>query len=414
MKISRAIRYDVALAIRNVIRQSRRSAFGLASVSAGVIALVIASGFFQWNLDAMREDTIRTRIGHIQIAKHGYFKQGLADPFASMIPNDAEVMEQLRANALIERVVPKLMFSGLVSVGERTVSFFGEASDVEAEGSTGGIWKLIQGRVISSNSAGEILVGQGLAKTLGIGVGTQVVLMSNTKQGGVNAVEVNVSGVFATVSKAYDDFAIRMSLPVAQKLLRENKIHKWVVFSKDTLRTPELKAGIVDLTAGRSYDVVQWDETSEADFYNKTVTLFTKQVMVVKVMIAIIIILSISNTLMTSVRERTGEIGTCMALGDRAGAILRRFVVEGAVLGFAGGIIGLVLGALLSALINLVGIPMPPPPGMAIGFTGGILLNATIAFQALAIALLTALFAGIYPAWRASRLSIRDALRHAE
>ena len=67
-----------------------------------------------------------------------------------------------------------------------------------------------------------------------------------------------------------------------------------------------------------------------ADFYNKTVSLFSKQVLVVKIMIAVIIVLSISNTMMTNVRERVSEIGTCMALGDRRSTILRRFLAEGA------------------------------------------------------------------------------------
>ena len=54
----------------------------------------------------------------------------------------------------------------------------------------------------------------------------------------------------------------------------------------------------------RQLDLVPWYETSVADFYNKTVSLFSKQVLVVKIMIGVIIVLSISNTMMTNVRER--------------------------------------------------------------------------------------------------------------
>ena len=57
-------------------------------------------------------------------------------------------------------------------------------------------------------------------------------------------------------------------------------------------------------------------------------------------MIALIIILSISSTMMSNVRDRLGEIGTCMALGDSRRTVLRRFLVEGAVLGFFGGVAG--------------------------------------------------------------------------
>ena len=61
---------------------------------------------------------------------------------------------------------------------------------------------------------------------------------------------------------------------------------------------------------GQDLQLTPWHETSAADFYNKTVSLFSKQVLVVKLMIAFIIVLSISNTMMTNVRDRTGEIGT--------------------------------------------------------------------------------------------------------
>jgi putative ABC transport system permease protein len=159
--------------------------------------------------------------------------------------------------------------------------------------------------------------------------------------------------------------------------------------------------------------VVPWYETPVADFYNKTVSLFSKQVFVVKLMIAIIIVLSISNTMMTNVRERVGEIGTCMALGDRRRTILRRFLAEGAVLGLAGGLIGIAGGIALARLISWIGIPMPPPPGVTSSFIAGILVTPPLVLEALILSVATAFLAGAYPAWKASRMSIHDALRQA-
>jgi len=124
-------------------------------------------------------------------------------------------------------------------------------------------------------------------------------------------------------------------------------------------------------------------------------------------------VLSIANTMMTNVRERVGEIGTCMALGDRRTTILRRFLAEGAVLGLLGGAVGVVAGTGLAQLISWIGIPMPPPPGMASGFASGILVTPKLVVHALALSVFTAFIAGIYPSWRASRMPIHDALRHA-
>ena len=161
-------------------------------------------------------------------------------------------------------------------------------------------------------------------------------------------------------------------------------------------------------------EVVPWYDTSVADFYKKTVSLFAKQVLILKIMIAVIVVLSISNTMMTSVRERVSEIGTCMALGDRRATILRRFMAEGAITGLFGGVFGAVLGVGLARLITWIGIPMPPAPGTTTGYVAGILITPMLLLDAISLSVVTALLAGVYPAWRASRLRIVDALRHAQ
>ena len=129
--------------------------------------------------------------------------------------------------------------------------------------------------------------------------------------------------------------------------------------------------------------------------------------------IAVIIVLSISNTMMMNVLERTSEIGTRLAMGSTTRQILRQFIYEGLTIGLIGGTLGLTLGGLLASLISYIGIPMPPPPGMSQGYSGEILITGTLAINAFMLALGTTLLASIYPAWKASRLEIVDALRHS-
>jgi len=126
-----------------------------------------------------------------------------------------------------------------------------------------------------------------------------------------------------------------------------------------------------------------------------------------------IIVLSISNTLSMSVMERVSEIGTCMALGLTRSRILRIFVSEGLMLGVVGGGLGVVLGCLLAVGISAVGIPLPPPPGMEEGFDGQIMLTFDIVIQAMLVAVISSFVSSLYPAWRASRMNIVDALRQS-
>jgi len=72
-----------------------------------------------------------------------------------------------------------------------------------------------------------------------------------------------------------------------------------------------------------------------------------------------------------------------------------------------------IVGLAVAYGITAMALPMPPPPGMASGYLAGIRVTPGIVVDALALAVLTAFLAGLYPAWKASRLEIVDALRAA-
>jgi len=404
---------DYTLAIRSIVRQKRRSAIGLLAIAAGVVALLLAEGFFEYNYQGMREGTIRARIGHIQAVRPGYFEAGVADPFAYMIPEESADRALLEAFPHVATLAPRLAFSGLVSLGESTVSFIGEGVDPSKERALSGAARILHGADLSGRDALEAMLGEGLAESLGVKAGQKVVLLANTRTRGVNAVEVTITGIFATVSKAYDDYALRLPIKTAQSLLKTDGVHTWLVLLDDTSRTNRTIQKVREKITTKDLQFVPWYEHQAADMYNKTVALFSRQVLVVKAMIGIIIILSILNTMMTNVRERTAEIGTCMALGDERRTVLRRFLAEGVVLGLAGGIVGCVLGWVAAQGVAALNIPIPPPPGMTSGYLARITITPGIVLDALGLALVTALLAGLYPAWKASRLEIVDALRHA-
>lgn len=405
-----SIAQNALLAFRNVTRQRRRSLAGIAAVAFGVAALVLAAGFIEWVYWAMREGTIGSRIGHIQIVRTGYSESGMADPFRFLLPDsspDRDVIERIEG---VLAVAPRLSFSGLISHGDATLSFIGEGIDAEKERAFSGSVVMTQGEGLSAEDQRGIIVGQGLADHLGVKVGDQVVILANTPSGGVNGVEVRVRGLFSTVSKAFDDSAARVPLAVAQALLRVRGAHTWVVVLDSTSRTNQVVDELRRRLSGKGLQVMPWYEL--ADFYNKTVTLFSRQVAVMKLIIAVIIILSISNTLTMSVLERTGEIGTSMALGVKRGQILAQFVAEGAIIGLIGGVIGITLGILLALVISAIGIPMPPPPGMARGFIGEVRVTPPLVAEAFLLAVGTTLLASLYPARKASRMQIVDSLRH--
>jgi putative ABC transport system permease protein len=401
---------DFSLAARNIVRQRRRSAIAVGAVAFGITALILASGFIEWIFLDMRESTINAQLGHVQVVRRGYHDAGKADPYAFLLPDTVPELAAANDPREVKTVAPRLSFSGLISHGDATLSFIGDGVSPREEASFGNALLISAGQNLSTDDPRSIIMGEGLARNLGVGVGTRVVLLANTASGATNAVEVTVRGLFSTITKSYDDAALRMPLATARELLRTKGSHVWIVLLNDTARTDIVVARLRSKLPQDQFEVVPWYQL--ADFYNKTATLFTKQVQGVRLIIALIILLSISNTMTTSVMERIGEIGTAMALGIRRSGILRLFLCEGALLGCFGGILGLLVGLVLVTAISAIGIPMPPPPGMARGYTAQILLTWSMALQALALAVGTTLLASILPAWKASRMEIVNALRH--
>ena len=110
-----AILTDLLLAFRNVIRQKRRAGFALAIIGGGVIAMLLAGGFIQWVLDTMRESTIYSQLGHIQVVRPDYYQKGIADPYRYLLPQGSEAEAQIRKTPSVVTVTPRLSFVGLIS-----------------------------------------------------------------------------------------------------------------------------------------------------------------------------------------------------------------------------------------------------------------------------------------------------------
>jgi putative ABC transport system permease protein len=399
---------ELKLALRNLARERKRTLISLAAIVVGVVGYLLAGGFIDWIFWAIRESAIDNGLGHIQISASGYRDAGQADPGAYMLPANGPQKDAIARLPGVVAVSPRLMISGLVSHGEVTVPFAGEAvePDVDAHISKD---IAVDGEPLDAASPKGVILGRGLARALDVKRGDVLAFITTGASGGMSGVEGIVRGVYSTGVKAFDDVAVRMPLALGQQLMRTKGVHLWVVGIDDTAHTEAVASAISPILAGSGKEMRTWLDLS--DFYRKTVTLMSRQMLVVAVLIAIILVLGIANLLTMSTLERTGEIGTMLALGTSRSSVLRMHFMEGLLLGLAGAIAGLAIGAVLAALISWIGIPMPPPPGRDTGYRAEILLSLPIILDAVALALASAAIAGAYPAWKASRMPIVDALR---
>jgi putative ABC transport system permease protein len=401
---------EVTFAARNLLRRPRRTAVSISAVAGGIVALLLASGFIEWIFHDMREQTIHAQLGHIQVTRPGWHEHGRADPLAFLLPDNGAEIDGVAALPGVTAVAPRFHFSRLVSHEETTVSFVGEGVDARKEAAFAGGFAIVTGSHLADGDAHGALLGVGLASNLGVKVGDTIAAIVNRRSGGINAVELTVRGTFSTISKAYDDTALRMPLATAETLAGIHGAQAWVVLLHDTDATGATVAELRRRLPPQGFEVTPW--YALADFYNKTVALFSRQIDVVRAVIAAIIVLSITNTMTMTVVERTGEIGTAMALGTRRRRVMTQFLVEGALLGALGGLVGILLGIAIAGVVSAIGIPMPAPPGMAHGYVAAIVVTPAMTVAALALAVATTLAASAWPAWKASRLVIVDALRH--
>lgn len=395
---------------RNVVRQVSRSRAALIAIAFGVVAMILAAGFIDWNLRFGRDNTILSQLGHLQVMRPGFTEYGRADPYGYLLPEMKPAEKAALEGLPGYRVsAPRLLISGLASSGDTTLSFIGEGVDPAAESSLSAALRFPQGRNLQTGDHKAAIVGQGLALNLGVKVGDTLVLISNTGNGGISAVEAEVVGLFESITKAYDDAALRIPIDLARELMRTEGEHLRLVLLDKTENVPVADRQLRAALPSDRYEVVPWWQL--ADFYNKTEALFSKQVGFIYLVISIIIVLAITNTMTMMVMERISEIGTMMALGTRQRDIRIMFLLEGTILGGLGALIGIVAGVLLALLISAIGIPMPPGPIMSWPYEAGILLTADNILTAAGVALLTTVLASAYPAWKASRQEIVNALR---
>jgi putative ABC transport system permease protein len=132
-----------------------------------------------------------------------------------------------------------------------------------------------------------------------------------------------------------------------------------------------------------------------------------------KVIICIIVFFSIANTMSMSVFERIKEIGTLRAIGTTRWGITKLFLVEGVLIGILGGILGIICGILAAQIINLSGgIEVPPPPGMTVSFVCKILIVPKVLLYSFSLTVIVSVLSSLYPAIKASRLRIVDAIHY--
>lgn len=406
------------VALRNLYRNRRRTLLSLLVISVGTAGLLLTAGFIRYSFNGLRDAIINGGLGHFEVRPLETSVDGIAAPARAGTPPSFSDWREARAaiesSPHVLAAGATIQFAGVVTNGDRTASFLGVAVEPERERRMGIAVRIRSGENLQE-AAGDheaVLLGAGLARELGAAPADTITVLIAAADGSLNAVDLTVAGSFSSGFQDLDDRILKMHTATAQRLLGTDDVTSLVVNLKDTRSQPQAEADLRQrLTAlDQPVSIIGWD--LRAPFYGQVRALYIGIFVFLGAIVAALVALANSNTLMMSVLERVREFGTLLAIGTTRAQLAGLLVWEVMWLGLLGTTAGGILGFGLAAIINASKIKMPPPPAAVDPIDLALSVAPSDLVWAFTFMLLILLLAAVPPILRLFRLKIVEALGH--
>jgi len=307
-----------------------------------------------------------------------------------------------------------LFIDGIIS-GRAGVSFLAETASINIQGVDTLAWsnmettELEAGRYLNSGDTNAIVIGNRIAHS----TFKQPLVLNRdvTINGGI----FKIVGILKASGTGGEDNRIFMPITQARNAITDA--------SKDRLDSIAIKVSNVDLidditseidtnlmnsrhltNKTKDFTVTSSKATLERiQSVTQTFTLFLGAIAAVSLLVGAV---GIANTMFTSVLEKTKEIGIMKAIGARNSDIMTIFLMNSALVGFVGGILGITLGSIISGFLpNLLS-------GLGPGGSLKTVIPISLLVESLLISVGIGMIADAIPAYRASKLKPVDALRY--
>lgn len=399
------------LAWRNLWRHARRTwlTIGAMVFSNTLLVFMISFQFSMYGL--MIDNTLQVFSGHMQVQAPGYKDD---QKMRQVVPDVQQLADRLRGEFDSESIAARGWAFGLASSEERSYGVGIYGVEPAFEKNVSNIPGLIEdGRYLEQNDAMEIVIGKMLARNLRVGVGDELTLLGSGVDGSFAAAVLNVVGIFGSGVKEIDRNIAEMPLGAFQEVFyMQGAGHQVVILAPTLGEAPALQqkvaATIPDNLVVHDWDALQpgLKQAIQADISS---AFFMYGILV------ILVAFSVLNTQLMSVLERTHEFGVVMALGMKPGRLGRLVMLETALMGFIGFLLGSLTGALLTYWFAVNGLTYPGMEEMASTFNLPARVYPEVSLLKTvfgpAVVFLFSLFAAVYPALRLRRLHPVEAMR---
>lgn len=356
------------LAFRNIFRQRRRSLLTAMSLTGGYVLCVFSFSMSGGSYSNAISFFIQDHTGHIQIHKDDYLQR---PKLHKSIQVPEELSAKLDANEKIAshtlRVfAPALAYSETDNSPAQVIGV-----DLDRERTTSTLAaKVSGGSYINNEIDGEgyysAMIGAGIANNLNIGLGDELILISQGADGSI-ANDIYMVGAIVGDRRSSDRSTVFLPLAAAQEFLSMNdEVHEISILLKDDGRARAEAEILQDLLPDLSVD--PW-QVVEATFYQSMQT--DKQGNVVFMgIIVFIVFVGVMNTVLMSVLERTREFGVLKAIGSRPSKLAMMITLETTMLASISVVLGLVLSIPLVLWFTYAGFALPEPMDV-----GGVLMS---------------------------------------
>jgi lipoprotein-releasing system permease protein len=387
------------------------SGISMIGIALGVMALIVVLSVMNGFVSQVR-DRMLSVVSHVEV-----FAQNGA------IPDWRAVEQTVRRNPAVIGAAPYINAQALLTRGESVRGVLVRGIDPAAEPAVADIATQLRGAPLSALADGDfgIVLGGELARTLGVALGDKVTLIA--PQGQVTPAGVvprlkqfTVLGVFDSGHFEYDSALALIHIGDAQRLFRVEGPTGVRLKLTDMQRAPEVAMELAQ-SLERGLLVRDWTRQNRSWF--AAVQVEKRMMFIILALIVAVAAFNLVSTLVMTVTEKQSDIAILRTLGASPGSVMRVFMVQGALIGVLGTLIGVVIGLLTANNLDVVfptierlaGFQLIPKDIYFISSLPSEPRASDVVPIAL-ISILLSLVATLYPSWRASRVRPAEALRY--
>jgi len=405
------------MAWRNLWRNPRRTILTVAAIAFACLLLIFMLSWQFGSYEAMINAAVKIHTGHLQVQAKGYQdKQSIRQ----VVPDPKAVAEILNKAPGVSHYTFRSDAFSLVSSKQRTYGVLVVGIQPEKEAQVSTLKKIIsQGSYLAAGDKDGALLGHLLAKNLQVGLGDEVTVLGQGRDGSIAATVLKVKGIYQSGMDQFDRSSLQISLAnFDDTYTMMGAVHEVVAICQSLDQVPQAKefvaAKLAGLPPGHPLVALDWNQLMPGLLQGIKIDMISG--LIFYCLLLLVVAFSILNTFLMSIFERMHEFGVLMALGTTPGRLTKLVLLESTALTLVGVAAGLVLGCAVtwyfqnqgialtgaSDILRQYGLPHRMYPQLS-------LLSALLGPTAvLIITFLTAL----YPALKIRRLSPLKALSY--